>query len=134
MQNKRHFIGKPCRHGHSGRRYVKGGACIECSMVRLKAIPGSIHYIGKPCPHGHSGLRYSKGGQCVECRLIYSATFQAKHRSNDGAIHFQGSICAHGHSGLRYSKSGHCVECALLKKRSPVHRLIPYAGSERRAA
>jgi hypothetical protein len=31
-----HYDGKPCPHGHSGRRYVKGGACVECSTVATR--------------------------------------------------------------------------------------------------
>jgi hypothetical protein len=25
------YQGKPCRHGHPGIRYVKGGECVDCS-------------------------------------------------------------------------------------------------------
>jgi hypothetical protein len=27
------YQGTPCKRGHSGRRYVKGGACTECQKI-----------------------------------------------------------------------------------------------------
>lgn len=33
------FPGNPCRHGHSGRRYVSSGYCVEC-----KSIKGRLRY------------------------------------------------------------------------------------------
>lgn len=26
-----HYQGKPCPHGHSGKRYVANGGCLECN-------------------------------------------------------------------------------------------------------
>lgn len=42
---KRHFsIGKPCIHGHTDKRFVSNGICVQCSIDRcarwLKARPG----------------------------------------------------------------------------------------------
>jgi RNA-splicing ligase RtcB len=33
----RHYQGKSCPRGHSGLRYVKGGACVECHAIWAKA-------------------------------------------------------------------------------------------------
>lgn len=33
------FMGLPCMHGHRGLRYVSSGNCVECCLVRSKAVP-----------------------------------------------------------------------------------------------
>lgn len=30
------FMGNPCKKGHSGERYIKGGICCECSRLKSK--------------------------------------------------------------------------------------------------
>lgn len=30
------YQGKPCRHGHSGIRYVKDWTCIDCNAARVR--------------------------------------------------------------------------------------------------
>jgi hypothetical protein len=38
----RRFRGKPCKHGHSGTRYVNNSACVECQVrkanVRINGV------------------------------------------------------------------------------------------------
>lgn len=41
-----HYQGKPCKHGHSGLRYVGSGNCVECARAaarkqQLKRYPKS---------------------------------------------------------------------------------------------
>jgi Protein of unknown function (DUF3102) len=30
------YDGEPCKYGHSGKRFVKGGKCVECNVERTK--------------------------------------------------------------------------------------------------
>ena len=32
------YQGRPCRHGHAGRRYTANGVCIECDKARAKGL------------------------------------------------------------------------------------------------
>ncbi len=32
-----HYVGKPCPHGHDGRRYTETGKCVACLMAYNKA-------------------------------------------------------------------------------------------------
>lgn len=29
-----YFQGKPCKHGHAGKRYASTGACVDCYAVK----------------------------------------------------------------------------------------------------
>ncbi len=31
------YLGRPCKHGHSGERYIKGGNCVACSRTSAAA-------------------------------------------------------------------------------------------------
>ena len=35
MSDKR-YLGEPCRHGHSGERYINDGSCCECTANRVR--------------------------------------------------------------------------------------------------
>lgn len=44
------YQGKPCKHGHTGVRYI-GGACVECAMqarafARMRAVIAEAALIG----------------------------------------------------------------------------------------
>lgn len=32
------YIGKPCRNGHVGLRYISNNACLECNSIRRRAL------------------------------------------------------------------------------------------------
>jgi hypothetical protein len=32
-QGKAHYIGKPCKHGHGGKKYTLKGRCVECARI-----------------------------------------------------------------------------------------------------
>ncbi|RKZ84184.1 MAG: hypothetical protein DRQ39_08635 [Gammaproteobacteria bacterium] len=34
--NIKHYIGKPCKRGHTGRRYKRNGMCVECEIMRVR--------------------------------------------------------------------------------------------------
>lgn len=39
------YLGKPCRHGHSGLRYVSTGGCVDCccnDRYRRRTPPQSV--------------------------------------------------------------------------------------------
>lgn len=43
-ENPKHFMGRPCKHGHSGLRYTNSkGGCVECQTVRNNK-PGRAEY------------------------------------------------------------------------------------------
>jgi hypothetical protein len=102
------FIGKSCRFGHAGRKYVSSGGCVECARLngqkRRKGKPiyqvseivyfgpivsleeatregGQRYFTGSPCPQGHVSERYVVGGACVRCRKDYSSTHPRKERT-----------------------------------------------------
>jgi len=41
MSDKR-YLGKPCRHGHSGERYIKGGSCCGCTADQVRRNRGTL--------------------------------------------------------------------------------------------
>jgi hypothetical protein len=36
------YKGNPCKYGHSGLRYVRNGACVECQQNYAKLYKASI--------------------------------------------------------------------------------------------
>lgn len=46
-QGSKFYDGSPCKHGHNGKRYVLGKACMECRLAINKAYSRSHH---KPAP------------------------------------------------------------------------------------
>jgi hypothetical protein len=38
----KHFMGKPCRHGHSGLRYLSNKRCVECQLVAIRRHKQSL--------------------------------------------------------------------------------------------
>lgn len=80
------FQGKPCKNGHSGIRYTKGGQCVDCiaqtrqtsiiprqrsvknhNLSIVAAANGQTTYVPeKPCKYGHL-LRFVNSNNCTEC-------------------------------------------------------------------
>ncbi len=80
------FQGAPCKNGHIGIRYTKGGQCVDCiakkrnisltsrqrsirnNELALKAVEANqtIYIPDKPCKFGHL-LRFVGSNNCVEC-------------------------------------------------------------------
>lgn len=36
MKPLRTYMGRPCRHGHGGERYVRTGGCVECKRASVE--------------------------------------------------------------------------------------------------
>ena len=32
--DKHYYTGKPCKHGHTGLRFTKSGACVDCNYIK----------------------------------------------------------------------------------------------------
>lgn len=80
----KHYMGAPCRRGHDGLRYLKGGACVHCAIGEphpKQRIPRptreqSTDFVGfnpdrhfvsdLTCKRGHA-VRYKSNNECVEC-------------------------------------------------------------------
>ena len=85
-----YVTGKPCKRGHYGPRYKRGGNCVQCyrekrgtksvpeQSARLKATGPT--YLGRECrtcrdlplyvpnnPACPESLRYTSTGKCVAC-------------------------------------------------------------------
>lgn len=51
------YIGKPCKHGHDGERYIIGNGCVECARIatqRQQARKASLTSIAKVPPQDPS--------------------------------------------------------------------------------
>ncbi len=88
-----YFFGSACIREHSGKRYTKGGACVECvELKRNKNISqrsianehaaiaakekGATTYVpNNPCRHGHS-LRFVESNNCVECDRLAAEKYK----------------------------------------------------------
>lgn len=92
---KRYFTGKPCKHGHIGKRYVIDWGCQICKASiatrwyethRAKALKArevdsrfitrkdarvkglKKYFNGRPCKNGHLSERFVSGSGCLICR------------------------------------------------------------------
>lgn len=84
--------GKPCKHGHTSKRYTGTGLCAVCATeatLRVQAkkrehpqrviarAEGLAHYsTGTPCKNGHD-RRLVSNGACAECSLRFVAKYQS---------------------------------------------------------
>jgi 5-methylcytosine-specific restriction endonuclease McrA len=78
-----YFVAKPCRNGHTSKRYAANGLCSTCATRntlkcqktapehparRAARAAGETHYsVGKSCRYGHADRRYVSNGICVQC-------------------------------------------------------------------
>lgn len=86
-----------CAKGHTGKRYTKGGTCIQCILIRknrhldnrqrskenvrlarIATNEGCTTYVPeKPCKFGHM-LRFVESNNCVDCDVVQ----RNKHKTN----------------------------------------------------
>lgn len=80
-----YFTGKPCKNGHTVKRYTGTGLCSTCAVrntlksaakrpehpSRIAARAArEVHYsTGSPCKHGHEDRKFTANGICVQCSI-----------------------------------------------------------------
>jgi formylmethanofuran dehydrogenase subunit E len=48
------YIGRPCKYGHTGLRYLKSGVCIECAKVRNSTPERQQYYRSYNAKYKHT--------------------------------------------------------------------------------
>lgn len=99
------YLGKPCIHGHDGRRYVSNRVCVQCAAKSNSGNPDARRLAqirrNTPGKHRHpiTGIPY---GDHEQRRLAREADRPFYH----------GRACKYdGHGTLRYTDRGKCVAC-----------------------
>lgn len=87
-----YFTGKPCKNGHTAKRYTGTGLCSACATANTlrcqkkgrehpnrtaARAAGLTHFSGLPCKHGHD-LRWVSNNVCVECEPTRTKRFRDK--------------------------------------------------------